>query len=570
MPRFQENDKCFREIVTTTYRVDDLKAIAGHLGKKYPTRKAELVNHIVETLFANLDSIVAGLTPDEKRVLSETVHTWQGEFRVDQLKAKYGDSVLDCARSPRGKMPKLGLFIVKGEIAPDLLEKLEKIVKKPEPEKITYCDLPETGELMVRTTDHDACINLNTLLTMVQKKEIRVSKTTGRPTAAQVKKISSLLKNGDFFDDDEIGPVQAFAWPLLLQGGGLASIEGTQLKLTKKGTAALKKDLSQGIKAIFTRWEKTKIIDEFSRVKAVKGQKSAKGRTMTSPVRRRPVINEALACLEPGRWVTVDELSRFMLSESYTFEMCNNAFKLYFGDPNYGHLDYYDVWPLLNLRYLLIYCLEYLATLGLMDVAYQHPEDARNDYQSCWGADDKPFLSHCDGLRYIRLNDLGAYVLDISSVYRPGDDNGFQLDGANIVYTGKGDPSPDQRIFLDSFAQPQEKGTWQITIPSLLNAVKAGKSVKEIKSFVKTVTSEKPGKVLDSLFKKVEATSESIVDRGKATLLECSPRLQKQILADKQLKSLCLPAGNRHIAVLPEKEALFTKHLEALGFIIGS
>ena len=570
MPRFQEKNKHFSERIADVYRVDQLKALAGYLGKKIPPRKAEIVTYITETLFADLKSIVAGLSPNEKKVLSEAVHTWQGEFMPEQFAAKYGNASMECLRNASKTMPKLGLFIIYGQIPPDLLAKLENIVKKPRPETIKYCTLPDTGDLMVRKTDHDACINLNTLLTMVKEKQIKVSKTTGKATAAQVKKIGARLNSGDFFDDDDIGPIQAFAWPLLLQAGGFASMDGTQLKLTKKGQTALKKELAQGIKAIFDRWEKTKIIDEFSRVKAIKGQKAVKGRAMTSPVRRRPVINDAMTCLEPGKWVAVDELSRFMLSESHTFEMCNYAWKLYFLDPHYGHLDYYDQWPLLNMRYLLIYCFEYLATLGLIDVAYQHPENARSDYKSCWGADEEPFLSHCDGLMYIRLNDLGAYVLELSSSYSTVEDKSFKLDGTDIVYAGKGSPSPDQQIFLDSFARLQEKNRWEITITSLLSAVRSGKSVKEIKSFIHTLTREKPGKALETLFKKVEATSESIVDRGKTTLLECSPRLQKQILADKKMNSLCLPAGKRHIVVFPEKEAAFTNHLETLGFIIGS
>ncbi|MDY0221720.1 MAG: hypothetical protein RBR67_11340 [Desulfobacterium sp.] len=132
------------------------------------------------------------------------------------------------------------------------------------------------------------------------------------------------------------------------------------------------------------------------------------------------MINEALTCLAPGRWIGVDELERFMCSESYTFQMTNYEWKLYFGDPHYGLLDYNDTWPLLQLRYLFIYLFQYCATLGVVDICHKHPNNARPEFRSCWGADDEPFLSQCDGLMQIRLNNLGAYVLGLSKDYNPG------------------------------------------------------------------------------------------------------------------------------------------------------
>jgi len=100
-----------------------------------------------------------------------------------------------------------------------------------------------------------------------------------------------------------------------------------------------------------------------------------------------------------------------MISEDYIFEMTNYDWKLYIGDPNYGNLNYCETWPLLQLRYMLIYFFEYCATLGIIDVAYKEPHFARDEFRSCWGADDASFLSSCDGLMQIRINDLGAYVL---------------------------------------------------------------------------------------------------------------------------------------------------------------
>jgi len=568
MTRFQDDYKTLKHALNDVYRVQELKGLAKNFSKKFPTRKAELIDYIASTVLADLNSIIAKLSPTAVNALAEAVHNWDGEFKSKAFSAKYGG--LPTKSSTRqNQMDLLFAFFINGSIPADLMARLQKIIKPPALEKIHYENLPGKHDLTVRNTAHESCINLHTLLAMVNEKKIRVSPKTGRATAATIKKITSVLYEGDFYEDDSIGPMQAFTWPLLLQGGGLASIDGNLLKLTRKGKTLLNKELAQGIKAIFKKWEKTKIIDEFTRVTAIKGQKAAKGRAMSSPVRRRPVINEAMTCLEPGRWVQVNEVERFMCSENYTFEMENYEWRLYFGDPNYGNLGYYDTWPLLQLRYLLIYFFEYCATLGLLDVAYKHPDYARPDFQSCWGADEYKFLSMCDGLMYIRLNDLGAWVMDIFQEYGTLDSQTFEAHGTDIIHTGKGTLTADHSIYLDKIGNQEEAGKWHISTTSLLLAVQEGDTTKNIKKFIKKIISGKLNNSFIQLFNEVEDRSGQITQKGKVSLLECHSQIRKQILMDSKLSRLCLSAGEHYIVILPGKDQLFAKHLRALGIIVG-
>lgn len=567
--------------------VDELKKLAALLGKGIPARKADIIDFITTRLFDNLEEIVSKLKPLEVKALAEAIHNWNGTLHYQRFQAKYdgylfGEDEKSSGRFNRyERKPRLiELFFLNRCIPDDLRERLEPFIPPPKTEKITYTTLPkgemirhDEMELTVRETAHAALINLNTLLTWIMEGNIKVSEKTGRATAATIKKISAELYDGDFYDDDdddEVGPMQAFAWPLLLQGGGLAKADGKALTLSRKGTAAMKKELADAIKTIFQQWEKTKLIDEYSRVSAVKGQKAAKGRAMTSPIHRRPVINLALARLEPGKWVAMDEMNRFMASEDYTFSMINLDWKLYFGTLEYGALAYFDSRSLLNFRYLLIYFFEYCATLGLLDVAYQHPTDARPDYRSCWGAEDEPYLSHCDGLMYIRLNDLGAYVLGLSSAYKPLEEDAYVIEAADILFQGKGIPSPEQTLQLDKFAVQQEQNRWRITLDSLMNAVKAGETIKGIDTFITALTGQKEKNEIDALLKQVERRSNAVVKKGEVTLLECHMEIRKQILTDKTLSRLCLPAGERHIVILPEKDEAFAAALEGLGVIVGS
>lgn len=70
-------------------------------------------------------------------------------------------------------------------------------------------------------------------------------------------------------------------------------------------------------------------------------------------------------------------------------------------------------------RSTLAVMFEYAATLGLLDVSYDEPAGARDDFRNHWGAEDLEYLSRYDGLRAVRLTALGAHALGLTDSYRP-------------------------------------------------------------------------------------------------------------------------------------------------------
>lgn len=563
--------KATAEALNDAYRVDELKALAGLVSPGVKGRKAELINAIVDRLSSDLAKIVKKLPAISLKALAETVHSWGGVYDAKRFAAKYSASPFNRNRKKYISVCLLDLFIIRGHVPKDLRKMLLEIVPKPSADAIRYSGEDALEGLTKRETAHASLANLETLLGLVRDRKIRVSPKTGRATAATSKKISAMLYDGDWYEEDEqIGPVQAFSWPLLLQGGGMATVDAGYLKLSRAGNKALTKDLPGGIKGIWKRWEKTAIIDEFSRVTAIKGQKSARGRTMTAPSKRRPLINAALESLEPGRWVDIDELSRFMLSEDLDFPMVNYDWKLYFGDPNYGNLSYFDTWSLVQIRYLLVYLFEYCATLGIVDVAYSSPEEARPDFRSCWGAEDLSYLSHCDGLQSIRLNNLGAFTMGLTDELGLDEhEQTFQFDGTDILYLGQGPVLPTTSLFLDKIADRVETSRWQITAASLFSAVKAGEQMKEIHAFLEEIALSSLDPELIKLMEEVAGSAASLVDAGRAQLIACSPEFRKRVSGRKDLAALCLPAGEKHIVVLPGKEKQFARKIESLGYIIS-
>ena len=108
------------------------------------------------------------------------------------------------------------------------------------------------------------------------------------------------------------------------------------------------------------------------------------------------------------------ELFRHTRAAGLSFEIARPYHELSLAETSYGYLAQdqgVDMWPVLQGRFARAVIFEYTATLGLVDVAYIHPADARDDYSRLWGADDLAFLSRYDGLLAVRLTPLGAHVL---------------------------------------------------------------------------------------------------------------------------------------------------------------
>jgi hypothetical protein len=271
----------------------------------------------------------------------------------------------------------------------------------------------EVGPVLVRWTAPDALSNLVSVLELAADGQVRYSASTRRPTAATVKLVEDVLVAGDFYDSGE--PIAAFAWPLLIQVGGLARLAGTRLELSPRGRAVLARPSYEALGALWARWLGSVSTDELARIEAIKGQR--KPGTLTSAITRRAAVAAALAGLQPGAWTGAGKLLASLRAQQQpplvAARSLRALWRLYVVDSYFGSLGHAGsrTWDLVEGRYALCVLFEYVATLGLIDVAYTDPRGARDDYRALWGADQLSCLSRYDGLSAVRVNELGAAVL---------------------------------------------------------------------------------------------------------------------------------------------------------------
>ena len=175
--------------------------------------------------------------------------------------------------------------------------------------------------LAVHETERAAQRELLSILRLADAGKIAVSDKTRRASAATIDAITAILEAGDYYPqapptdkwhDSNTGPIRAFAWPLLIQAGGLAQLAGTRLQLTKAGRKALSEPAAGTIRTLWTKWLNTTILDELARIECVKGQTGKGKRGLIAVSERRATIADGLAECPPGGWVAVDEFYRYM------------------------------------------------------------------------------------------------------------------------------------------------------------------------------------------------------------------------------------------------------------------
>jgi len=597
------------EIGLDSVNVDELKKLATLTGQKALGKKADIIAIIVRQLSGErLRAAWEGLDELQRAAVAETVHSPSSQFEDVRFRAKYGRDPEWGFPGERAydRMPStLCLFFYRNKVMPDDLKaRLMAFVPEPREVEIAALDgLPpvfarpferwnektrvrETGTedvpLAVFETERAAQRELLSVLRLVDTGKVAVSDKTHRASASTIEAITAILDQGDYYPhvrpkspwhDENTGPIRAFAWPLLIQAGGLAQLSGTKLQLTKAGRKALSEPAAGTIRTLWAKWMNTTIIDELARIDCVKGQTGKGKRGLTAVSGRREAIAGSLAECPPGEWIATDDFIRYMKAAGNEFSATHDAWGLYIAEQQYGSLGYDGSAGILDERYTMSLLLEYAATLGMIDVALIPPAGARRDFRGLWGTDDLAFFSRYDGLMYFRLTPLGAYCLDVDSDYQapPVEVKPVLrvLPNLEIVAAGS-DLEQSDRLALNAYATAVSDFVWRLESGKLLAAIEAGRQMEEIREFLTARSGEAlPGTVARLLDDVAERTTK-IHDRGLARLVECADAALAALVAnDTRTRKHCMLAGERHLVVTGSSEAAFRRALRDAGYLLA-
>lgn len=572
--------------------VADLKDLISHLPQAQALgRKDELIETITNAMQgAKLQALWSKLDTLQAAAVAEAVHDPLGEFSPQRFRAKYqADPAFNLAgakasRDANNKKSALALFIHyafndrRYFVPADLCSNLLSFVPEPASVRLDSSEAPATGAgLTERLTEHEALQEVVLMLRGIEQLRIAVSDKTALPSSSTLKALAERLVGGDFYPvlektdkyDQTIGPIKAFAWPMLLQAAGLVQRTGTRLALSPAGVKALSTPPADVLRTLWRKWLKSTLLDEFSRVEVIKGQSGT--RVMTAVLPRRAAIEQALQDCPVGRWVSLADFSRFMRAADYDFVVTHDPWKLYLCERQYGSLGYAGShgWNILQERYIAAVLFEYAAPLGMVDVAYCDPSDSPADFRSMWGADDLRFLSRYDGLQSFRITALGAYLLGLQASYQP------VAQPSNVVIAVlpslrvkrvSGALSAQDALLLELWAEPIQADIWQLDRQKAVAAVEKGHDIGLLRQFLQSNDSLPLPELVDSFLLRCQRDGHALKTGASALLIECRDgETADHVAKHQETSALCLRAGPKTLVIRSEHLAKFRDRVHALG-----
>jgi hypothetical protein len=616
-----------------SFTTDQLKIIIRKLtGEKPPAKKIEMMADVADAISKNLNEIWDKLDDLDRSALSETLYSPTGALDEVAFRAKYDRPVpyANWCGGYRSEPPALRLLVYPAwiggrprlaipedlrkpletfvprpvvatlesfETVPEIIErkiktyekqadddgivvqygrKIMTYSRKPPIEKVSVKQFPVT----VRTMEKAGPQDFHAVLRYVSQGKVSVGEKTGKVSTISAKDLAILLKDGDFYEiiepkdkwEQQIGPIRAFAWPLLLQAAGFAELHGKKLALTKTGLSALTQPAPETLRTLWQRWMKSTKFDEFQRIDAIKGQNSKGGRGMTALEPRRQAIVSSLKKCPVGRWIKIEEFNRHMQMNGDLFEVAHSMYNLYIGDQRYGNLDhrYGHEWSICQNRYVRCLLFEYAATLGMVDVAFVHPTEVEWDFGNLWGSDDLDFLSRYDGLLYFRLTALGAFCLGMSKEYKceslAATARLNVMPSLQITIMDE-ELAPHSALLLDAYAEKDSARTWRLAKHKALTAIEEGHQISELRKFLESGDEQPLPQTVEAFIQNTSKNATALKEGGLAVVIECADvKTADTIEKHKCTKDLCRRLDARTLIVPVEKEQAFRKAVHIVGF----
>jgi hypothetical protein len=207
------------------------------------------------------------------------------------------------------------------------------------------------------------------------------------------------------------------------------------------------------------------------------------------------------------------------------------------------------------------------AALGLADIAYTEP---RNDQATAYGI---PYFSVFDGLQYVRLTPLGAYVCGIYSSYEPPatvvNQSELILDEDRLMITLTQDDKV-KALLLDKYAQRVGGNRFRVDFdPFLQDCENKKQVVKKIESFRKEIMA-KPPAVWEEFFKTILARYGTVEEKKNFKIFKLpssDKQLHSLIAKDEVLRVLVYKAESYHVLVNENDVPQFRQRLKQFGYL---
>ena len=582
---------------------DVLKALAKRLGlPKTLTRKTDLSRAMEHYLDTQLDTFLGQLSDSERLFLAEAAHH-EGRVSPRVFHAKHQVPSPRTSRwAGKGEVSLTRVLTHEDEdsgevcIPKDWVQRLRPLLPKPPEAAVTtvdeipaVLDLGDKGSyyedeqrpIHVYEGEKTVFAELRRVLNLIQAGKVHVQDKSRRPTDATARLLAGCLVVPDFELElpkelrdkytETVGHVRAHAWAVLAQQCGWAKPRGSHLVLTKAGKDLLGNVSPKGFREGFQRFLGDDNFDELNRINHIRGQSGKAKRDMTHPGERREAICDSMTRWPEQGWIPFNEAFRFIDASDNCLDVTDDPYSLYFCELQYGSLS--NAGDDIERQFLRAFLMESLATLGVVDIAYVHPQGLWPELSDSWGIDDMEFCGRYDGLLYVRLSSLGVYCLGLADAYEPpAVENRCLmkvLANRELAIHGGAELAPADRCTLELYASRKGDHFWSLEPQRILDYVESGGSVEDVKRFLAQNSDEEIPHTVEVFLNDLAEKLDAVSGTERAVLVEMkNVEIAARVAHDRQTKSLCRLAGDRHLVVPEKNQQAFRTALKKLGFVL--
>ena len=205
-----------------------------------------------------------------------------------------------------------------------------------------------------------------------------------------------------------------------------------------------------------------------------------------------------------------------------------------------------------------------MAAFGMVDIAYNLPRNEQFQRK------DVPYLSVFDGLRYIRLTPLGAYIVGLTetSITAVEKENAhFLLDDKRLwIHLDGKDRIKD--MILGQFSEKISDSSYKVTYDSFLKGCNTSEDIENRISLFKNKVAANPSQVWENFFNEIRDKIDPLTLKPDLLVLQLKnqPELIALMARDEVLQPYILKAEGYHVLIASQHLNKVKKRLESFGY----
>lgn len=215
---------------------------------------------------------------------------------------------------------------------------------------------------------------------------------------------------------------------------------------------------------------------------------------------------------------------------------------------------------------LLRAVLFFFAAFGLVEIAYDRPRNRQIKQEG------KPYLSVYDGLRYVRLTELGRFVAGRADQYEAGtmrEAAAVSLDENRLMIHLHG-RDPIKEMALSQMAERVAENCYKVSFHTFLKDCKTEADIQKRKALFQQHIEAEPAGIWKRFLEEVADKVDPLVPVGSMAVfrLKENRELISLVARDPELKKYILKAEDYHILIHQRHLGIVRNRLEAFGYLM--